>query len=148
MNELEWISEREADYEVRGIEEALLRQSQLLALENPSSRVRKAVVRWFAHTDPLVGVGRDIFADTRDLVALRTAPDQDRLSLFLQDHLGYLFRVSCLEYPSPPPNVRNFPLLHESYACVVDRRLAAPKHPVGALCTTFPKCSSPASFRS
>lgn len=77
------------------VEEALLRQSQLLALENPSSRVRKAVTRWFAHTDPLVGIARDVFADTRDLVALRTAPDQDRLSLFLQDHLGYLFRVGC-----------------------------------------------------
>lgn len=90
-----------------GIEEALLRQSQLLALENPSSRVRKAVMGWFAHTDPLVGVGRDIFADTMDLVALRTAPDQDRLSLFLQDHSGYLFRVglllsSTLQYPSCP----------------------------------------------
>lgn len=76
--------------------------------------MRKAVVRWFAHTDPLVGVGRDIFADTRDLVALRTAPDQDRLSLFLQDHLGYLFRVSSLGYFSPPLKVRNFSMLLES----------------------------------
>ena len=75
-------------------EDALLRQSGILRLEDPSSRVRNALTKWFAYTEPLIGYSRDPFNDARDLVALRTAPDQDRLSLFLQDHLGYLFRVS------------------------------------------------------
>ena len=74
----------------------MLRQSSILRLETPNNRVQNALTKWFTQTKPLAGLGEHIFDNTRDLVALRTAPDQDRLSLFLQDHLGYLFRVSIV----------------------------------------------------
>ncbi|OCK75096.1 hypothetical protein K432DRAFT_309310 [Lepidopterella palustris CBS 459.81] len=83
------IRERLAEYQ-----EAIIRQSNILNLENPNYRVRNAVKGWFEQNRPLVGHGRHLFneAAKHDIVALRTQPDQDRLTIFLQNHLGYLFR--------------------------------------------------------
>ncbi|OCL02415.1 hypothetical protein AOQ84DRAFT_423003 [Glonium stellatum] len=83
------IRERLAEYQ-----DSIIRQSTILNLENPNSRVRTAITGWFAQNRPFVGHGRNLFDGKfkYDIVALRTLPDQDRLSIFLQNHLGYLFR--------------------------------------------------------
>ncbi|KAI9834099.1 MAG: hypothetical protein M1819_003384 [Sarea resinae] len=73
-------------------QEALLRQSAVLNLEHPSRRVRHAITQSFEHAQPLIGYSRDLYDEAADLVALRTTPDQDRLTVFMQDHLGYFFR--------------------------------------------------------
>ncbi|KAF2472523.1 uncharacterized protein BDR25DRAFT_366519 [Lindgomyces ingoldianus] len=83
------IRERMAEYQ-----DALIRQSTLLNLENPNPRVRGAVTGWFDLNKPLVGHSKDMFNGKAkyDTVALRTPADQDRLTMFLQNYLGYLFR--------------------------------------------------------
>lgn len=73
--------------------EALLLQSQVLALSTPSHRTLKAFRQWFASKDVPVLWGHDqnLFTDERDLVAL--APSEtDRLDVFLQDYLGWFFK--------------------------------------------------------
>jgi len=89
------IRERMAEYQ-----DALLRQSGVLKLENPNTRVRTAVTEWFEQIMPLVGHGRKLFANKKDLVALRTPEDQDRLSLFMQDRLGPLLAKTHKDHPT------------------------------------------------
>ena len=75
-------------------QDALLRQSRVLELEKPAARSKGAFKEWFARNRPLVGHSYDLLdsqAAQRDLVALRTSPDQDRLTAFLQDHAGFFF---------------------------------------------------------
>ncbi|ORX94882.1 hypothetical protein BCR34DRAFT_608126 [Clohesyomyces aquaticus] len=83
------IRERMAEYQ-----DALIRQSAILNLEKPNPRVRDAVTGWFDLNKPLVGHSKNMFNGKAkaDIVALRTSPDQDRLTMFLQNNLGYLFR--------------------------------------------------------
>ncbi|OCK98222.1 uncharacterized protein K441DRAFT_482695, partial [Cenococcum geophilum 1.58] len=89
MRLIRQIRERLAEYQ-----DAIIRQSTILNLENPNARVRSAITGWFEQNRPLVGHGRNLFNGKAkyDIVALRTPPDQDRLSMFLQNHLGYLLR--------------------------------------------------------
>lgn len=49
---------------------------------------------WFELNQPLVGRCKNLLNDRAkyDTVALRTPPDQDRLTILLQNYLGYLFR--------------------------------------------------------
>lgn len=70
-------------------QDALIRQSRICALDPPLDRSKKALVGWFNQKRPLVGHSYDLFNDEHDLVALRTPPDQDRLTSFLQSSLGY-----------------------------------------------------------
>ena len=76
-------------------DKALLLQSQVLALSPPSTRALKAFRRWFFFKDlpVLWGLDKNLFTDEQDLVAL--APTEtDRLDAFLQNYLGWFFRVS------------------------------------------------------
>lgn len=70
-------------------QDALIRQSRVLALDAPLGRSRKALSGWFSHYRPLVGHSYDMYSDKHDLVALRTPPDQDRLTSMLQNSVGY-----------------------------------------------------------
>ena len=75
-------------------QDALLRQSNVLKLEDPSSRSKDALTGWFVHHRPLIGHSYDIIDSAiaeSDLVALHTPPDQDRLTIFLQNYAGYYF---------------------------------------------------------
>lgn len=89
MRLIRQIRERLAEYQ-----DAIIRQSTILNLESPNARVRSAITGWFEQNRPLVGHGRNLFNGKAkyDIVALRTQPDQDRLSMFLQNRLGYLLR--------------------------------------------------------
>ncbi|KAF2735880.1 hypothetical protein EJ04DRAFT_434191 [Polyplosphaeria fusca] len=89
MKVIRELRERMGEYQ-----DALIRQSTILNLEKPTPRVRSAVTGWFELHQPLVGNCKNLFDSKAryDTVALRTPPDQDRLTMFLQSHLGYLFR--------------------------------------------------------
>ena len=78
-------------------DKALLLQSQVLALSPPSTRALKGFRRWLSFKDVPVLWGPDekLFTDERDLVAL--APTEtDRLDAFLQNYLGWFFRVGII----------------------------------------------------
>ena len=71
-------------------------QSQVHSLQRPTPRVLRAFRHWFREGNvPKLG-GHDAnmleAEHMHDLVALAPV-DQDRLNLFLQDYLGWLFRV-------------------------------------------------------
>lgn len=74
-------------------QEALIKQSQVLVLDPPTSRATEALSAWYKHNRPLIGHSYDLYNQKHDLVALRTPPDQDRLTTFLQSNLGYYFRT-------------------------------------------------------
>lgn len=77
-------------------QDALLRQSRVLDLQKPAARSRSALTGWFTRNRPLVGHSYDLLdskAAKNDLVALRTPPDQDRLTSFLQYYAGYFFKT-------------------------------------------------------
>lgn len=79
----------------RGVDEALLLESQVLALKKPTQRTLRNVKRWFSNGGQTVLLGRDsqLFDSEDDMVAL--APmDDDRLSRLLRAALGWLFEVS------------------------------------------------------
>lgn len=79
----------------RGIDEALLLESQVLALKKPSQRTFKNVKRWFRNGGQTVLLGRDshLFDDEHDMVAL--APlDDDGLSRVLRAVLGWFLEAS------------------------------------------------------
>jgi len=76
-------------------QDALLRQSQVSALQRPSRRAKKAFSQWFRSKLPLRGHGEHILdsgSHGRDLVALAPTVSSDRLSTYLQDTLGSFFK--------------------------------------------------------
>ncbi|KAF2494499.1 hypothetical protein BU16DRAFT_41192 [Lophium mytilinum] len=89
MKLVKLIRERMAEYQ-----DALIRQSTILNLDKPNPRVKSGIIGWFEQNRPLVGHGRNLFdgKSKNDIVALRTPPDQDRLTMFLQNRLGYFLR--------------------------------------------------------
>ncbi|KAF8247933.1 hypothetical protein K440DRAFT_600588 [Wilcoxina mikolae CBS 423.85] len=68
--------------------EALKLEAEILNLSNPNPRVTKILKTWFLWNSPLLGLDHDLFDDEKDLVALKPAQGQDRLSVFLQERLG------------------------------------------------------------
>jgi hypothetical protein len=78
------------------VDEALLLESQVLALKKPTQRTLRNVKRWFVNGGQTVLLGRDshLFDDEHDMVAL--APlDDDRLSRLLRVVLGWFFEVNA-----------------------------------------------------
>jgi hypothetical protein len=78
-----------------GVDEALLLESQVLALKKPTQRTLRNVKRWFSSGGQTVLLGRDthLFDDKNDMVAL--APlDDDRLSRLLRAVFGWCFEVN------------------------------------------------------
>ncbi|KAF8253786.1 hypothetical protein K440DRAFT_618263 [Wilcoxina mikolae CBS 423.85] len=75
--------------------EALVLEAQVLSLPKPSRRVRTVAKTWFEQKRPLVGLDFDLFDDEleEDLVALKPAQGQDRLSIFLQEKLGGIIQT-------------------------------------------------------
>lgn len=85
-------------------EEALLLQSKVLALDTPGERVLDVFTRWFELKQPLAGYGGELLSDKADIVSLRKEVDPDRLSKFMQDHFGYLFKVKFAAVTSLEPD--------------------------------------------
>lgn len=75
-------------------QDALLRQSRVLALESPPARSRNALFGWFQQELPLFGDSITLFDDKHknDIVALRAPEDHDRLTSFIQNHIGHYFK--------------------------------------------------------
>lgn len=75
-------------------QEALLRQSRVLALESPPPRARNALFGWFQQEMPLYGDSITLFDDKykNDVIALKPPEDQDRLTSFIQNRLGHYFQ--------------------------------------------------------
>ncbi|KAL8706383.1 MAG: hypothetical protein Q9201_000528 [Fulgogasparrea decipioides] len=87
------IREREAETNCCVLDEAILLESRILALNSPSSRTLHAFKRWFNLNSMPKLWGRDqhLFDDEQDLVALAPV-DNDRLNLFLRTYFGWFFR--------------------------------------------------------
>jgi hypothetical protein len=69
------------------VEEALLRQRNVANLDQPKDRVLNAYRHWFKVPRPaLLGHSKKFLDDADDLVALKSAPESDYLSLFLRRH--------------------------------------------------------------
>ena len=65
-----------------------------MKLSAPSDRVKAVLFEWFDKENCLLGLGKKAyFEDHRDLIALRPARGEDRLSQFLKDCCSHLFEV-------------------------------------------------------
>lgn len=75
-------------------QDALIRQSKVLELGVPNPRIRNAIRKWCEEKAPLSGNSRHSYGDISqyDTVPLHTPSEQDRLTLFLEEHLGYHLR--------------------------------------------------------
>jgi len=79
------------------VDDLLNAQSEVLKLSSPADRVKDVLFEWFDKENCLVGLGKEAyFEDHKDLVALRPAKGQDRLSQFLRNHCSRWFQVSNL----------------------------------------------------
>jgi hypothetical protein len=69
----------------RAVDEALLLESQVLALKKPTQRTLRNVKRWFSNGGQTVLLGRDahLFDDEHDMIALA-----------LRAALGWVFEVN------------------------------------------------------
>ena len=72
----------------------LAAQSTILKMETPAGRVKEVLSSFLAHSRCLVGLGSKAYSQGQaDLVALRPAKGEDRLSQFLRDYCISWFRV-------------------------------------------------------
>ena len=86
------------------IDDLLAAQSQILKLPSPATRVQKVLRGWFDSETPLWGFGKLAYLeehDKKDIVALRPAKGEDRLSQFLRDHCSSLLKVCTAPHPTP-----------------------------------------------
>ena len=81
------------------LDEALILESKIIALQPPDSGALRAFRNWFFTVIPVLwGRDKNLYDDTNDLVTL--APTEtDRLNAFLQRHLGWWFRKENAEMP-------------------------------------------------
>lgn len=79
------------------LDEALKLEAEVLNFSNPTPRVIKILKTWFQWNSPLLGLDYDLFDNEKDLVALKPAQRQDRLSVFLQERLGGVLQVLVLQ---------------------------------------------------
>ena len=88
---------READV---SLDELLSAQSGVLKFSSPPVRVKNALTGWLDNAQCFVGLGEQAyFEEHNDLVALRPAKGEDRLSQFLRDHCSHWMKVIKLRFP-------------------------------------------------
>ena len=76
----------------------LAAQSTILKMETPAERVKEALNIFLTRSRCLVGLGSRVYSQGQaDLVALRPAKGEDRLSQFLRDHCTAWFRVGKIQ---------------------------------------------------
>ena len=79
----------------RVVDELLTAQSEVLKLSSPADRVKEVLTGWLEQEQCLVGLGESAyFEEHRDLVALRPAKGEDRLSQFMRDYCGKWMKAS------------------------------------------------------
>ena len=79
----------------------MLSESSMASLPRPTHKTLKAFHQIFfskssgdASERPLLlGSSRNLYDDEEDLVALNVPEHPDRLTTFVQDHMGYMFTV-------------------------------------------------------
>ena len=87
---------READVSP---DELLSAQSDVLKFSSPPVRVKNALTGWLDNAQCFVGLGEQAyFEEHKDLVALRPAKGEDRLSQFLRDHCSHWMKVIKLRF--------------------------------------------------
>ena len=84
----------ELDTDSGDLDEAMILESRVLALNAPSARTVKDFRNWFKSKSIPVLWGRDehLFENENDLVALAPV-DTDRLNLFLKSYFAWFFKV-------------------------------------------------------
>lgn len=93
--------------------EALIFESTLARLPEPNNKTLKAFRRRFFnggskddHAFPILGGhSSHLLDDADDLVALKVEEEQDRLTVFVQNHLAFLFQVGLKEHSQNVPVV-------------------------------------------
>lgn len=83
-------------------------ESTLATIPPPDRKTLKAFRINFFHGRPeeskdwpmLGGHSSDLYDDPDDLVVLHTAEPPDRLTMFVQDYFGFLFKVCTASLPS------------------------------------------------
>ena len=81
----------------RVADELLTAQSEVLKLSSPADRVKNVLTGWLEQEQCLVGLGESAYLEEhKDLVALRPAKGEDRLSQFMRDYCGKWMKVSDL----------------------------------------------------
>ena len=79
----------------RVVDELLTAQSEVLKLSSPADRVKNVLTGWLEQEHCLIGLGDSAyFEEHKDLVALRPAKGEDRLSQLMRDHCGKWMKVS------------------------------------------------------
>ena len=79
----------------RVADELLTAQSEVLKLSSPADRVKNVLTAWLEQEQCLVGLGESAYLEEhKDLVALRPAKGEDRLSQFMRDYCGKWMKVS------------------------------------------------------
>ncbi|KAE9975682.1 hypothetical protein BLS_002490 [Venturia inaequalis] len=81
--------------------EALLFESTMASLSSPTGKILSPFLRKFNNKkseategfEMLGGTSRDLYKDRDDLVTLRIPECSDRLTSFVQDHMGFLFET-------------------------------------------------------
>ena len=77
------------------VDELLSAQSDVLNFSSPPVRVKNALTGWLNNEHCFVGLGgQAYFEEHKDLVALRPAKGEDRLSQFLRDHCSHWMKVT------------------------------------------------------
>ena len=94
------------------LDELLSAQSGVLKFSSPPDRVKNALAGWLDKAQCLVGLGEQAYVeDHKDLVALRPAKGEDRLSQFLRDHCSHWMKV---QYYTLQPQFRCLPICTEA----------------------------------
>lgn len=82
--------------------ELLSAQSDVLKFSEPPDRVKNALFGWLDNAQCLVGLGEQAyFEEHDDLVALRPAKGEDRLSQFLRDHCSHWMKKQRESHRQP-----------------------------------------------
>ncbi|CAG8952789.1 hypothetical protein HYFRA_00009034 [Hymenoscyphus fraxineus] len=77
---------------MRMYEKAILRRSQVQALNSPSTKTLLAFTNWFRSRVPFRASSFTLLDDEKDLMSLYTEENSDRLSTFIQQYFGYALR--------------------------------------------------------
>lgn len=95
-------------YADRKVDELLKAQSEVLKLPSSPNRVSKVLTKYLKHHECLVGLGEKPYLEhQKELVELRPAKGEDRLSQFLRNHCGWLMKVTSRTRVSQAYNYAN-----------------------------------------
>ena len=99
---------RNNDYADRKLDELLNAQSEVLKLPSSPNRVKTVLTKYLKHHECLVGLGEKPYLEhQKELVELRPAKGEDRLSQFLRNHCGWLMKVMSRARVSQACNCAN-----------------------------------------